>query len=1090
MDSTNQAASAGLGSPQGIRWLLAVGALVMMVSALRLVETQWSGLPVTAQFATLTTGALAVFGSAQLLARRLRLPMAGAALELLFAALVPVLFWGASYLRLVTEPFGIGVYVSSAGVLLLALRRCLGDTLRYEGVGYWAAFGTLSAALPLWSLLTPSTGSAMLVTSGLGGVLYLGSRHINRFLFHRDRRDGVDRPLHVLPFVALAVIYLCSVHAVGLPFSHVALPLVILGMSFVSTGEEYYRALQSSLGTRPRAWPRRSVVLLSVGFGLMAVSVPLSVMDASRQLSALVLVAIGALLLRWSRRYESAAARVCSLLAGIVAYQLLPAWIPELPREAMVHSLDRLGLADIVAKTAFAHLGLSAVLAWFAGSGDSSVVRAHRRVSVVYLCGLSSLSAWSGASVVAPLALVVGLAAFARSRAPSFVVAAQLAMGIWILASFGDHAMAILALVSLGVALLERRAPALRAQLLVPSLLWSCLVACWAIANVTTGGGVELFCAGLVFAAVGVRVVSPEALGVGLALLSSGIHAVLHFDLAAPRAVLVATTLASFVVVTAIGRRLDPKIGLGVLYASLGHVVPLSLLWLALAVLSGNVGIEPMVLALFGWAIVTSAELSKERLSREIGLSLIVIYLPFHLYVASVVSSGALLLLITLAVLAAFCRFGSSELREAASSLVGPWRFAAVVVALITTGAASFVLALALALVVSSLSPGKLPFRSALLALAHGFILLSGGGGDFFVAALVESASARPALFALVALSWLLYVELAGERGRRRWSIAVEAMSLGFVLFASAPSVGDPRWLGLFGIALAFAAFHTWRSLETESHARAWSMVLWVFAATFLAHRAGWWSFGLGRAPFVLLGAAAAQYGLAQIWQRFAGGTPLSEVSRRCGITLALVGGGVAVWRMQSAALFAASLFHLLLRGRHHHRGASSIFTSFYFGLGLVALVASNGLGVEFYALAPGASLIALSGLLAREMGPRLSRHMFTVGAAFVYTTPVLALYDEITWGWQVVLLLTTVVFGATSFWLRSRPLLTVSTAALVIDLSCFVIKIRASEPLLLWAGGVVLGVVLMSFAAYLEHRREGFTQQIRVFGQELAAWY
>ncbi len=38
----------GLGSLQGIRWLLAVGALTMAVSVYRLVESQWAGMSVTA----------------------------------------------------------------------------------------------------------------------------------------------------------------------------------------------------------------------------------------------------------------------------------------------------------------------------------------------------------------------------------------------------------------------------------------------------------------------------------------------------------------------------------------------------------------------------------------------------------------------------------------------------------------------------------------------------------------------------------------------------------------------------------------------------------------------------------------------------------------------------------------------------------------------------------------------------------------------------------------------------------------------------------------------------------------------------------
>jgi hypothetical protein len=164
--------------------------------------------------------------------------------------------------------------------------------------------------------------------------------------------------------------------------------------------------------------------------------------------------------------------------------------------------------------------------------------------------------------------------------------------------------------------------------------------------------------------------------------------------------------------------------------------------------------------------------------------------------------------------------------------------------------------------------------------------------------------------------------------------------------------------------------------------------------------------------------------------------------------------------------------------------------SAFFLGVGLAAVGWARGVGGEFYSLAPGVSLLSLSYLLRREMGPTWSRNIFTAGAAFIYATPILALYDELTWGWQAVLLVMTVVFGASSFVLRSRSLLTVSTAAMLIDLACFVIKIRETEPLLLWAGGLVFGMALISLAAYLEYQREGLAQQIRIFGRQLQCWH
>jgi hypothetical protein len=81
------------------------------------------------------------------------------------------------------------------------------------------------------------------------------------------------------------------------------------------------------------------------------------------------------------------------------------------------------------------------------------------------------------------------------------------------------------------------------------------------------------------------------------------------------------------------------------------------------------------------------------------------------------------------------------------------------------------------------------------------------------------------------------------------------------------------------------------------------------------------------------------------------------------------------------------------------------------------------------------------------------------------------------------------VSFGTGSFALRSRSLLTVSTAALLTDLGFFVLRIGTAAPTLLWVLGLGFGLALMAIAAWLESQREGLLQQIRLFGRELRAW-
>jgi hypothetical protein len=98
-------------------------------------------------------------------------------------------------------------------------------------------------------------------------------------------------------------------------------------------------------------------------------------------------------------------------------------------------------------------------------------------------------------------------------------------------------------------------------------------------------------------------------------------------------------------------------------------------------------------------------------------------------------------------------------------------------------------------------------------------------------------------------------------------------------------------------------------------------------------------------------------------------------------------------------------------------------------------------------------------------------------------------LRHELAWGWQAALLVLALFFGAASFSLKSRSLLTVSTAAFLVDLGCFVLKVQQTEPMALWVLGAALGLSTMGLAAWLEWRREGVLQQIRIFLNRLEAW-
>ncbi len=126
---------AGLRSASGIRWLHWIGALVVSVSAVGLLAARWGQLSLAVQFLVLVSGAVTLYGAAEVARGRLRLPATGAALYFLFTGLVPLLAWGAAYLGLVETPFGWPALGLGLGALLWAVRRVLRRVLDYDGRG-------------------------------------------------------------------------------------------------------------------------------------------------------------------------------------------------------------------------------------------------------------------------------------------------------------------------------------------------------------------------------------------------------------------------------------------------------------------------------------------------------------------------------------------------------------------------------------------------------------------------------------------------------------------------------------------------------------------------------------------------------------------------------------------------------------------------------------------------------------------------------------------------------------------------------------------------------------------------------------------
>ena len=353
----------GLRSARGIRWLLLAGAMVTGVSIYRLVQSQWASIPAPLQFLILVGGALGIFGLGAVTRRRLHLPYAGSALLFLFTGLMPVLGWGAAYLRLLDTAWGWLAFSAGGAALLGAAVRVLRSELRYTGRLYPAVLGILFAAQPALPWLLErwdgrANGFYMLAALTLGALLHVGSRHINRFFFHRDRLDGVERPVHLLPFLLLGVLYAGALTLLD-PFTFLqAMPVAVLGIVLAGTGEEYYQALARSLGQAPKRWPGRSVALLALGFSLAAAAMPLALLSPVGYCLPVVSLCVTGLFVKWALTYGHRTAYLAGVAAAFIGYTWLPA-----ENEQILRALEP------VAGPAVVTVWLSGFLALLIGSG-------------------------------------------------------------------------------------------------------------------------------------------------------------------------------------------------------------------------------------------------------------------------------------------------------------------------------------------------------------------------------------------------------------------------------------------------------------------------------------------------------------------------------------------------------------------------------------------------------------------------------------------------------------------------------------------------------------------------------------------------
>ncbi len=140
------------------------------------------------------------------------------------------------------------------------------------------------------------------------------------------------------------------------------------------------------------------------------------------------------------------------------------------------------------------------------------------------------------------------------------------------------------------------------------------------------------------------------------------------------------------------------------------------------------------------------------------------------------------------------------------------------------------------------------------------------------------------------------------------------------------------------------------------------------------------------------------------------------------------------------------------------------------------------------YLVPVGLSVIGFVELLKREIPQAAHNPLRYVGALTILASPGMEIIRG-SWVHMLALLVLSVLLIVLAIGLRVRSLIYMGSSFLALDLISMVVHSTIANPILLWVGGVALGLTVIAVAAACENHREKLLSQIRFLSAELATW-
>jgi len=269
-------------------------------------------------------------------------------------------------------------------------------------------------------------------------------------------------------------------------------------------------------------------------------------------------------------------------------------------------------------------------------------------------------------------------------------------------------------------------------------------------------------------------------------------------------------------------------------------------------------------------------------------------------------------------------------------------------------------------------------------------------------------------------------------------------------------------------------------------------------AAIFLASQ-GILTFGAGISQFVLLGLSVTGLSLAHLASRRERLGIIRRPMHLIGQTLPTLVAGMAVVRELSghpdvhsslnamALMLSAGIY--FQQAMVTRRRSFALLAAAIMNVGLMLLFRSlQYSALEFYLVPVGLSVLAFVEPLKKELPATSHDPLRYVGALTILVSPMFEVLGG-SWVHIFTLMVLSVLVILASIGLRIRVLVYAGSAFLLADLVAMVVHTTIANPMLLWVGGVALGIAVIALAAFCENHREKLLARIRFLSAELATW-